>query len=90
MGETRILIRFLRSIFHGTGNSARFCQNFGIISGGLNPPNPPSGYASVRILQEAAKTKEETRTWTQANKIRRAQPERNAEEILKTYELFIC
>jgi hypothetical protein len=46
MGETRILIRFLRSIFHGTGNSARFCQNFGIISGGLNPPNRPTGYAS--------------------------------------------
>jgi hypothetical protein len=34
VGETRILIRFLRCIFHGTGNSARLCQNFGIISGG--------------------------------------------------------
>jgi hypothetical protein len=44
MGATRILIRFLRSIFHGTGNSARICQNFGIISGG--GLNPPSGYAS--------------------------------------------
>jgi hypothetical protein len=31
-------------IFHGTGNSARFCQNFGIISGGgFEPPNPPLG-----------------------------------------------
>jgi hypothetical protein len=49
MGETCNLIRFLRCIFHGTGNSARLCQNFGIISGGggLNTPNPPSGYASV-------------------------------------------
>jgi hypothetical protein len=50
MGETRILIRFLGFIFHGTGNSARLCQNFGIISGGgLSPskhPPPPSGYAS--------------------------------------------
>jgi hypothetical protein len=49
IGETRILIRFLGCIFHGTGNSARLCQNFGIISGGggggLYPPNPPSGYA---------------------------------------------
>jgi hypothetical protein len=26
-------------IFHGTGNSAQLCQNFGI-SGVLNPPNP--------------------------------------------------
>jgi hypothetical protein len=43
MGETHILIRFLGCIFHGTGNSARLCQNLGIISGGLNPP---SGYAS--------------------------------------------
>jgi hypothetical protein len=34
MGDTRILIRFLGCIFHGTGNSARLCQNFGIISGG--------------------------------------------------------
>jgi hypothetical protein len=34
MGETRILIRFLGCIFHGTGNSARLCQNFRIISGG--------------------------------------------------------
>jgi hypothetical protein len=45
MGETRILIRFLGCIFHGTGNSARLWQNVGIISegGGLNPPNPPLG-----------------------------------------------
>jgi hypothetical protein len=34
MGKTPILIRFLRSIFHGTGNSTRLCQNFGIISVG--------------------------------------------------------
>jgi hypothetical protein len=50
MGETRILIRFFRYIFHGTGDSARLCQNFGIIffgGGGLNPPNPPTGYASA-------------------------------------------
>jgi hypothetical protein len=50
MGETRILIRCLRCIFHGTGNSARLCQNFGIISGGgggFNPPIHPPGYASV-------------------------------------------
>jgi hypothetical protein len=46
LGETRILIRLLKSIFHGTGNSARLCQNFGIISGGFEPPKPPSGYAS--------------------------------------------
>jgi hypothetical protein len=48
MGETRILIRFLGCIFHGTGNSARLCQNFEIISGGggFNLPNPPFGYAS--------------------------------------------
>jgi hypothetical protein len=47
MVETHILIRFLGCIFHGIGNSARLCQNFGIISeGGLNPPNPSSGYAS--------------------------------------------
>jgi hypothetical protein len=43
MGETCIIIiRFLRCIFHGTGNSARLCQNFGIISGGgFEPPKPP-------------------------------------------------
>jgi hypothetical protein len=34
VGETCIIIRFLRYIFHGTGNSAQLCQNFGIISGG--------------------------------------------------------
>jgi hypothetical protein len=39
MGETRILITFLGCIFHGTGNSARFYQNLGIISGGT-PPTP--------------------------------------------------
>jgi hypothetical protein len=27
-----------RLIFHGTGNSAQLCQNFGISEGGLNPP----------------------------------------------------
>jgi hypothetical protein len=61
MGETRILIRFLRSIFHGTGNSARLCQNFGIISvGGFEPPKPPSGYASAiytNILKKYTHTK---------------------------------
>jgi hypothetical protein len=31
MGETCIRIRFLGCIFHRTGNSARLCQNFGII-----------------------------------------------------------
>jgi hypothetical protein len=42
MNETRILIRFLGRIFHGLGNSAQLCKNFGIISGGgLNLPNPP-------------------------------------------------
>jgi hypothetical protein len=46
VGETCIIITFLRCIFHGTGNSARLCQNFGINSGGFEPPNPPSGYAS--------------------------------------------
>jgi hypothetical protein len=45
MDETRILIRFLGCIFHGTGNSARLCQNFGIISGGggLNPQTSLQG-----------------------------------------------
>jgi hypothetical protein len=41
MGETRILIGFLGCVFHGTGNSARLCQNFGIILGGFEPPKPP-------------------------------------------------
>jgi hypothetical protein len=42
MGETHILIRFLGCIFHRTGNSARLCQKFGIISGEFQtPPNPP-------------------------------------------------
>jgi hypothetical protein len=35
VGETCILIRFLRCIFYGTGNSARLCKNFEIISGGV-------------------------------------------------------
>jgi hypothetical protein len=30
-------------IFHGTGNSAQLCQNFGISRGGLNTPTPPLG-----------------------------------------------
>jgi hypothetical protein len=30
MSETRILVRVLECIFHGTGNSAQLCQNFGI------------------------------------------------------------
>jgi hypothetical protein len=42
VGETCIIIiSFLRCTFHGTGNSARLCQNFGIISGGFEPPKPP-------------------------------------------------
>jgi hypothetical protein len=55
MGETRILIRFLRSIFHGTGNSARLCQNFGIISGGggVEPPKPPAPQGTpVRAMKQ--------------------------------------
>jgi hypothetical protein len=28
-------------IFHGTGNSAQLCQNFGISGWGVNTPNPP-------------------------------------------------
>jgi hypothetical protein len=42
VGETCILIMFLRCIFHGTGNSAQLCQNFGIIwgGGGFEPPKP--------------------------------------------------
>jgi hypothetical protein len=34
-----LIIRLLRIIFHGTGNSAQLCQNFGI-SGRFEPPNP--------------------------------------------------
>ena len=31
-------------IFHGTGNSAQLCQNFGILGGGgVEHPNPPLG-----------------------------------------------
>jgi hypothetical protein len=52
MGETRILIRFLGCIFHGTGNSARLCQNFGIR--GLNP----SGYVSARYRRQDKVRKE--------------------------------
>jgi hypothetical protein len=45
VGKTCILIRFLGCIFHGTGNSARLCQNFGLISGGggFEPPNTTLG-----------------------------------------------
>jgi hypothetical protein len=48
IGETHILIRLLRIIIHGTGNSAQLCQKFVISGGGeeLNPPNPPR-YATV-------------------------------------------
>jgi hypothetical protein len=62
MGEPRILIRFLGCIFHGTGNSARLCQNFGIISGvgGLNPQPPPLGkpvkstlFYPITVLKES-------------------------------------
>jgi hypothetical protein len=42
VSETRILIRLLRMIFHGTGNLTQPCQNFGVSGvAGLNPPNPP-------------------------------------------------
>ena len=35
-------------IFHGTGNSAQLCQNFGISGeGGLNTANPPPRYATA-------------------------------------------
>jgi hypothetical protein len=34
-------------IFHGTGNSAQLCQNFGISGGRLNPQNPPR-YATAQ------------------------------------------
>jgi hypothetical protein len=30
MSEIRILIKLLRIIFHGTGNLAQLCQNFGM------------------------------------------------------------
>jgi hypothetical protein len=34
-------------IFHGTGNSAQLCQNFGISGvGGLNSANPPPRYVT--------------------------------------------
>jgi hypothetical protein len=48
MSETRVLIRLLL-IFHGTGNSAQLCQNFGI-QGGITPlPPPPPGTQLFRI-----------------------------------------
>jgi hypothetical protein len=46
MGETRILIRFLGCIFHGTGNSDRLGQNCARRpggGGGWTPKNPPLG-----------------------------------------------
>jgi hypothetical protein len=39
-------------IFHGTGNSAQLCQNFGIWGGGMNHPNPPNS-PSVRHCSPA-------------------------------------
>jgi hypothetical protein len=39
MNETHILITLLRMLFHGTGNSAQLCQNFGISGGCLKPPS---------------------------------------------------
>jgi hypothetical protein len=36
-------------VFHRTGNLAQLFQNFGI-SGGLNPPNHPPGYASASSI----------------------------------------
>jgi hypothetical protein len=41
LSETRILIMLYGCIFHGTGNSAQLCQNFGILGEwGLNPSTP--------------------------------------------------
>jgi hypothetical protein len=34
-------------IFHGTGNSAQLCQNFGISGGFEPPPKPSPRYATV-------------------------------------------
>jgi hypothetical protein len=45
MGETRIVIRLLRIIFHVTGNSAQLCQNFGI--SGVEHPKHPFRYATA-------------------------------------------
>jgi hypothetical protein len=76
MSETRILIRLLR-IFHGTGNSARLCQNFGIWGGfepqppspTLGTPLPSADLANIgrnmpRTLQMYLSTTLHTSTWT--------------------------
>ena len=34
-------------IFHGTGNSAQLCQNFGISGAGVEHPKPPRRYATA-------------------------------------------
>jgi hypothetical protein len=66
MGETHILIRFLGCIFHGTGNSARLSQNFGIISGGGGVLIPPSGYASaMRNIPANANKQQSSNTCSQ-------------------------
>jgi hypothetical protein len=39
------LLGYYGCVFHGTGNSAQLCQNFGISGmgvGGFEPPKPPS------------------------------------------------
>jgi hypothetical protein len=48
MSETRILVRLLRMYFPRNwefGSALSKLRNFG--GGGLNPPNPPPGYASA-------------------------------------------
>jgi hypothetical protein len=40
-------------IFHGTGNLAQLCQNFGISGGGgLNPPNPPRYATDIPLFKD--------------------------------------
>ena len=41
-------------VFHGTGNSAQLCQNFGISGGGVEHPKPPSPPRYVSELQDIA------------------------------------
>jgi hypothetical protein len=81
MGETRILIRFLRSILHGTGNSARLCQNFGIISGGVWTPQTPQTPLWVR--QWPLHVLSITRSYSRGAK----QP---AFGILRVYNVITC
>jgi hypothetical protein len=44
ISDSHILLDCYGCIFHGTGNSAQLCQNFGFFfwgGGGFNTPNPP-------------------------------------------------